>query len=275
MNNSKIKPWFPFYPMDWMSDRRVRNMTAEERGAYMQLLCEFWVNGPLPDSDSELLLAANVTRGEWDRVKDVVLACFERREGFYVNRRLEEIRVEQLAKYNKRAAAGQKGGEAKASNATKSRSNAGAMLEEDQALLEFALPTEQNRSDRATQRWNPTAEQLAAWMRNSAAKGGAIAPEDDRARRYNIQSDTRWAGKLLDRYDIGDILDRGARLIRWYVVKSPIDVDPTCKGLFKWWDTLDPVKIRAEAEMERAESEPAPFPTVIDGGKDSEVIDVA
>lgn len=35
-------PWFPFYPADWLSSGRVKIMTLQEKGAYIELLLYAW-----------------------------------------------------------------------------------------------------------------------------------------------------------------------------------------------------------------------------------------
>jgi uncharacterized protein YdaU (DUF1376 family) len=45
-------PAFQFYPKDWLASRSVRLMTDQQRGWYIQLLCEAWeseVQGTLPN----------------------------------------------------------------------------------------------------------------------------------------------------------------------------------------------------------------------------------
>jgi uncharacterized protein YdaU (DUF1376 family) len=41
-------PAFQFYPKDWLSDARVRDLTRAERGDYIELLSYCWIEGSLP-----------------------------------------------------------------------------------------------------------------------------------------------------------------------------------------------------------------------------------
>lgn len=85
------RPWFPFWVFDYLTDRQVLQMTMEERGIYLQLLCLQWVEGSIPnamptlcailgfgpdrqrDPECEARLKCNVER--------VLTACFEPIEG--------------------------------------------------------------------------------------------------------------------------------------------------------------------------------------------------
>lgn len=43
------RPWFPFYPADWLGERNVRMISREARSCYFDLLCEIWSHGPVND----------------------------------------------------------------------------------------------------------------------------------------------------------------------------------------------------------------------------------
>lgn len=36
------RPWFKFYPRDWLSDEKVRALSFRARGVYMEILCLMW-----------------------------------------------------------------------------------------------------------------------------------------------------------------------------------------------------------------------------------------
>lgn len=66
--------WFPIYVGDYLRD--VAKLTMIERAAYMQLLCEYWSEGKLPDNDEQLALVANLTNKEWEKYKGRIEAVF-------------------------------------------------------------------------------------------------------------------------------------------------------------------------------------------------------
>lgn len=45
---SEKSPAFQFYPQDYLSSARVAEMTLEEEGAYIRLLCYCWTTGSIP-----------------------------------------------------------------------------------------------------------------------------------------------------------------------------------------------------------------------------------
>lgn len=148
-------PWFPFYVDDWLNDERVRMMSFEERGAYLELLCFQWREGSIP-SDSQgiaSLLGVNVEFVK--SLMDTVLKCFTKSEGRLVNSRLEIERKKQRAKHRKVVAAGRKGGKAKAAKAldgTNRSSEAKAALEHRSTIQSQSQSQSQNKKKRQSQR---------------------------------------------------------------------------------------------------------------------------
>lgn len=57
-------PAMPLYVRDWLAGRAVRTMTPEQRGAFIQLLCDAWADPvapcSLPDSDVELAVLSGL-----------------------------------------------------------------------------------------------------------------------------------------------------------------------------------------------------------------------
>jgi uncharacterized protein YdaU (DUF1376 family) len=45
---SNKSPAFQFYPQDYLSSARVAEMSLEEEGAYIRLLCYCWTTGSIP-----------------------------------------------------------------------------------------------------------------------------------------------------------------------------------------------------------------------------------
>ena len=74
-------PWFKFFPSDWLLSRTVRLMTAEQRGIYIQLLCEQWYGGNgLPSDENALIQLAGCTADEWSRSSESILELSHRSE---------------------------------------------------------------------------------------------------------------------------------------------------------------------------------------------------
>lgn len=79
-------PWFPFYPADWFSSGRVKIMTLQEKGAYMELLLYAWKSDAcaLPKHEAVLKSLASWQEQEYLDIKGVnphnfqrVMDCFE------------------------------------------------------------------------------------------------------------------------------------------------------------------------------------------------------
>jgi uncharacterized protein YdaU (DUF1376 family) len=103
-------PWFKFYVADWLLSPSVRFMSAEQRGIYVQLLCEQWYSGEgLPSDDSTLARLAACTREEWERSKDAVLAHFSPDSGRLVNLKLLKLQDAARALGEERRQAGKVG----------------------------------------------------------------------------------------------------------------------------------------------------------------------
>lgn len=100
-------PWFPFWVMDYLTDRRVLQMTMEQRGIFLQLLCLQWIEGGIPSAMPTLCailgfgpdLAQDATSsGRLQHSLEVVLkTCFEEIPGdpdHLWNRRLAQEQAE-------------------------------------------------------------------------------------------------------------------------------------------------------------------------------------
>jgi len=87
-------PAFQFYIKDWLSSPRVRTMSAEQRGCYINLLAYSWPEGisyDTPDARSTLWALAGMPDADaWGKIAAPVLACFDEKDGRLVNAKLEE-----------------------------------------------------------------------------------------------------------------------------------------------------------------------------------------
>lgn len=70
-------PAFQFYPKDWLSNGKVKSMTLEERGAYIDLLAIYWNEGGLPNDEAELAGLLGVPVRTFTRLWKKVSRCFE------------------------------------------------------------------------------------------------------------------------------------------------------------------------------------------------------
>lgn len=93
------RPWFKFYPSDWLNG--TRGLSLEERGAYMTLLALMYdQQGAIPDDERWMCGALDCDVRVWRRLRDKLCRYGKitpNTDGFLVNRRvLEEVRSAEL-----------------------------------------------------------------------------------------------------------------------------------------------------------------------------------
>ncbi len=126
MSNAEY-PWFPFYARDWKTDIHVRMMTLECRGAYLELLCDQWENGRIPEVPAMiacLLGYSGIDAGVhfqaeiWSRLEGQFPVSSD---GWRRNQRMEDIRHDQESRAARLSSAGRTGGKASAVNRVPAR----------------------------------------------------------------------------------------------------------------------------------------------------------
>jgi uncharacterized protein YdaU (DUF1376 family) len=82
-------PYMQFYVADYLAD--TMHLTAEEHGAYLLLLFNYWQTGkPLPDNDVRLMNIARVKTNErWTDVKRTLNEYFVNVDGLLIHPRIE------------------------------------------------------------------------------------------------------------------------------------------------------------------------------------------
>ena len=63
----KAVPYFPFYAANFIASRAFRLMTLEERGLWITIQMECWVNGSIPSDSKELARYLGVSHEEVQR----------------------------------------------------------------------------------------------------------------------------------------------------------------------------------------------------------------
>lgn len=103
--------WMPLYIGDYL--RKTMRLTAEQHGAYLLLIMDYWQNGPAPDNDVVLSQIARLTPDAWSNARSILAQYFDVRDGHWFHNRLEE----ELAEASRRKG----GAKAKAAAAAKAR----------------------------------------------------------------------------------------------------------------------------------------------------------
>jgi len=104
-------PAFQFYPADYTSSQRVRLLTLEEEGAYINLLCSCWLHGSIP---ADPAMAARLVGKDCSAsLATTVLTMFtpSSQAGRMVHERLERERLKQSDWREKSASGGRKSAE--------------------------------------------------------------------------------------------------------------------------------------------------------------------
>jgi uncharacterized protein YdaU (DUF1376 family) len=104
------RPYFPFYPKDWLGSASVSAMPLAAQGLYARLLSFAWLSDGLPADEDALRRLASVERVEWKRVWPLVAPLWEERDGRLYQGKQERVRQEQTAYTTAKSLAGQKGG---------------------------------------------------------------------------------------------------------------------------------------------------------------------
>jgi len=98
MSNKKARPYFKFYASDWISHPNTRSLSLEEKGAFIELLCNMWKfeDCRLPNDDRFLSRILNIHVNKWRKIKPVLLCenfgVLVEKEGYlYSNRLLKEL----------------------------------------------------------------------------------------------------------------------------------------------------------------------------------------
>ena len=125
MDKEKTKyPAFMFYPMDFLTDDKMKHMTNEMVGMYIKLLAYDWVSDGLQDNDGLLLKLADF---EWfnddstpknnrEKCIELLRYCFiphPKRDGYITNPRLYEYKEKLKKTSKKQSYNGSKGGAGK------------------------------------------------------------------------------------------------------------------------------------------------------------------
>jgi uncharacterized protein YdaU (DUF1376 family) len=91
----EVRIWMPFYCADTLAET-VR-LTTRQFGAYVFLMIEYWLTGPLPNDDAILRQITRLERSEWKHDGQVLKACFpEGSDGKLYKLRIDDLKMKAL-----------------------------------------------------------------------------------------------------------------------------------------------------------------------------------
>lgn len=129
----------PWYIADYLAD--TAHLRAAQSGAYLHLIMHYWQRGGLPPENVQLAAIARMTDSEWKKARPIIEPFFQMPG--WKHKRVEEELAKSQTKYEARAAAGKKGGEAKA----EAKQNSSNTTANDIAGLNQPLSQLQSPSD--------------------------------------------------------------------------------------------------------------------------------
>lgn len=109
-----ISLWMPLYIGDYQKD--TMRLTTQQHGAYLLMLMEYWINGPLPDDNEDLAAITKMSLTEWKKHRKKLQRFFTVEGGSWHNKRADEEK--EAATYRREVARknGRKGGRPRKNN---------------------------------------------------------------------------------------------------------------------------------------------------------------
>ena len=103
--------WMPLYIGAYL--RKTARLTTEQHGAYLLLIMDYWVNGPLPDDEAALAQVAKLDPRKWKAMSATIRAFFVEQDGKLVHDRIERELETAGRIIEKRSEAGRAGAQAR------------------------------------------------------------------------------------------------------------------------------------------------------------------
>jgi uncharacterized protein YdaU (DUF1376 family) len=97
---------------DYLKD--TSRLNAQQHGAYLLIIMDYWVNGPPPDDDAQLAKIAACDPQEWKRVRAKIARYFRIEDGVWRHKRIEQELDRWTTKKKGYVSRSSKGGQAKA-----------------------------------------------------------------------------------------------------------------------------------------------------------------
>lgn len=108
---NKPDTWMPLYIGDYLQD--TTRLSTEQHGAYLLLIMDYWINGPLPDDDASLAQVARLQINAWKKHRLAIARLFMINSGEWRHKRIDEELEKARQFIAKQQANGSKGGRPK------------------------------------------------------------------------------------------------------------------------------------------------------------------
>ena len=115
------RPYMPLFVGDYLAD--TAHLTAEESGAYMFLIMNYWQRGTrLPDDSARLAMIARVPADRWAQIEPTLRQFFTIEEGVWKHKRIDKELARSLERSEKAKSAGRASAAAKSERTLNERS---------------------------------------------------------------------------------------------------------------------------------------------------------
>ena len=148
-------PYMPLWVNDYM--RGTRLLTLEQKGLYMDILLELWLEGELTDDIGQLAKLFNVNSRTFKKIWEVLRVKFDVSNGRITHQRILKERLKMISKSEKNTLNGSKGGKAKAN----ARANAKDSPPRSLSNTDSDSDTDSNTDSKKEKEKEKTAEAVA------------------------------------------------------------------------------------------------------------------
>jgi uncharacterized protein YdaU (DUF1376 family) len=182
-------PWLAWYPGDYIS--KTRHLSMGQHGAYMLLLWEYYINGPLLANATGLLnVCCAKSRADRADVDYILVNFFDLEDGFYHHKRADIEMARRESIREQRRLVGKKGGLAKArvlleQKPTQSQSQSHIELK-SKALRTFVRPTLEEVTTYCSERKNQV--DSAKWFDYYSSNGWHVGKNSMRDWRAAVRT---------------------------------------------------------------------------------------
>lgn len=135
---SKADVWMPLYIGDYLRD--TRRLSLEQHGAYVLLLMEYWISGPLPDDDMQLARLVGCSHDAWSMLRASLKQYFSVSDGHWFHKRVDAEREKAAVLRDKRKTKAERAAEARWSKRDDAPANASGTAKSNAPSIASSYP---------------------------------------------------------------------------------------------------------------------------------------
>lgn len=161
--------YFPMLPADWLSGVATMQMTPEQRGAFIDLLCVSWMAKDVPCSlpnDDKVLASLSRLGRRWKTVGGTVKSQFKPVPGHpdhIRNGKLWKVYLQSVERHQKHVEAGRRGGNKAAQQRYSGASSEAGSPATERLVAEGVAPTKQSKPEPTTTSSSSARAEVESW----------------------------------------------------------------------------------------------------------------